>query len=190
MASFLNPQVYAKGKAGKGRSGDLVLTMEWENLSQLNAFRLGMLQGSNAREFNRVLGIATLNAARKMRKPVQAAAPVAALPHNGRAPGTLKASVTARGARYNRPAALVGISPGKRGRSGAWYRNMVTSGVPQPRTAKNGGNRGTIAANDFVRKVTSQMSVQADALRSMNDTVLAYLNGKLPLRASKWKRKG
>ena len=215
----------------QGKNG-LVVQVAWENLGDYNAFRLGMLESGNPREFNRLLGIATLNAARTFLKPAKAAAPVwngansqASAASRARNPkrtgGTLRKGIVARRGKLDRPSALIGISLGGRGRTGAWYRNMVVSGHvdrgattsgrtpviapwsafssptgPYPvapiRPTGSSAGGGRTPGNDFLRRVTDRQNLRAAAVDTLNNTVLAYLNGKLGrLQTAKpWKRKG
>ena len=214
----------------QGKNG-LTVNVEWENVGDFNAFRLGMLQGGNSREFNRLLGIATLNAARTFLKPAKAEAPVwggansqASAASRTRNPkrtgGTLRKGIVARRGKLDRPSALIGISLGGRGRTGAWYRNMVVSGHVD-RGATTGGKGGVIApwsafssptgpypvapirpkanggggrtpGNDFLRRVTDRANLRAAAVDTLNKTILAYLNGKLGRLQTntRWQRKG
>lgn len=212
---------------GKANNG-LVVDVRWENLGTYDAFRLGLLEGGNPREFNRVLGIATLNAARTFIKPVRAEAPVwggansqasaaSRASNPKRTGGTLRKGVVARRGKLDRPSAVVGISLGGAGRTGAWYRNMVVSGhkargatVSSRRPAvapwsafagptnpvaaspiATGGGQPT-RGNDFVRRVTDKQNLRLSAVDTLNKTILAYLNGKLGKlqTATPWKRKG
>jgi len=214
----------------QGKNG-LVVQVNWENLGDYNSFKLGMLESGNPREFNRVLGIATLNAARTFLKPAKAEAPVwggansqATAASRARNPkrtgGTLRKGIVARRGKLDRPSALVGISLGGRGRTGAWYRNMVVSGHTDHGATK-GGSGGAIApwsafssptgpypvapirptgggggartpGNDFLRRVTDREGLRVAAVDTLNKTVLAYLNGKLGRLQTntRWQRKG
>ena len=96
-----------------------------KNYDQL---RLGFFKGSNPTAFKRLASFATLNAARTLKKPIKDAAP------RGET-GNLKKKITARKARFNRPAAVVGI---KGGRNGVFYGWLVVGGQGTRRTTKNG----------------------------------------------------
>jgi hypothetical protein len=214
----------------QGKNG-LTVNVQWEDLGDYNAFRLGILQGGNTREFNRLLGIATLNAARTFLKPAKAEAPVwagansqASAASRARNPkrtgGTLRKGIVARRGKLDRPSALVGISLGGRGRTGAWYRNMVVSGHADrgassggrsnviapwsafasptgpypvaPARPTGGGGGGRTPGNDFLRRVTDRANLRAAAVDTLNKTILAYLNGKLGRLQTntRWQRKG
>ena len=95
------------------------------NFDQL---RLGFLKGSNPSAFKRLASFATLNAARTLQKPMRDKAPRGAT-------GNLRKKVLARKARFNNPAAVVGI---KGGRKGVFYGYLVVGGQGQRRTTPNG----------------------------------------------------
>jgi hypothetical protein len=152
-----------------------------QSLKGFDDLRLGFLEASNPRKFNTMLQLATLNAARTMVKPVKAKAPVRT--------GRLKGAVAARKAKFNRPAAVVGVKAGKsRGdQQGAWYRWFVVSGTSGTRTTKARGKVSVkpVAARDFVKQAVTDASVQAKAMDTVNKTVMAFLDGVIKYRGRK-----
>jgi hypothetical protein len=177
------------------RSGLVYLTEG--SLRDVDEFRLGFLESSNPRKFRAMLQMATLNAARTMVKPVKAKAPVRT--------GRLRGAVAARKAKFNNPAAVVGIKAGAtRGDSkGAWYRWFVVSGhrtrgtgraperitwaqaaagaaLPQRRS-------GFVPARNFVYDATSDSGVRARAEEVLAKTVRAWLDGAIKYKARKAK---
>ena len=90
--------------------------------------RIGFLKGSNPSAFKRLMTFATLNAARTLQKPMKDAAPKGET-------GNLQKQVKARKARFNNPAAVVGI---KGGRNGVFYGWLVVGGTGSRRSTKNG----------------------------------------------------
>jgi hypothetical protein len=152
--------------------------------------RIGYLEVSDPAKFKRMLQIATLNAAQSMSRPVRAAAPIGDGRHH--AAGRLRGAVAARKAKYDKPAALVGIKAGaSRGDiKGAWYRWFVVSGtkntrVTESRDYRTGTIRKTtwsvrgIKANDFVRRTVTRGDVVEKATAAMRNTVMAFLDGTL-----------
>ena len=166
------------------------------SLRDIDEFKIGFLESSNPRKFRAMLQMATLNAARTMVKPVKAKAPVRT--------GRLRGAVAARKAKFNNPAAVVGIKAGaSRGDSkGAWYRWFVVSGhrtrgagrAPERITwaqAAAGvalparGNRGFVPARNFVYDATSDSAVRARAEEVLAKTVRAWLDGAIKYKARK-----
>lgn len=129
--------------------------------------RLGFLKGSNPSAFKRLMTFATLNAARTLQKPMRDKAPRGAT-------GNLRKKVLARKARFNNPAAVVGI---KGGRKGVFYGWLVVGGTGNRRTTPNGtfAVKG-VAARPFVEQVVKQRSNIDRAVESYSKTVAAYLN--------------
>lgn len=179
--------------------------LDYSSLREIDAFKLGFLQASDKRKFNSLLGRATLNAARTMVKPVRAAAP--------KRTGRLRAAVAARPARFNRPAAVVGIRAGKSRQDprGAWYRWFVVSGhdatgraktqqQPKPtgwaaiaagqvpQRSAGGRTPRRVPANDFVRDTTTKPDVQARAVDTIAKTISAYFAGEFKLRVGRGKK--
>lgn len=129
--------------------------------------RLGFLKGSNPSAFKRLMSFATLNAARTMQKPMREKAPRGAT-------GNLRKKVLARKARFNNPAAVVGI---KGGRKGVFYGWLVVGGSGTRRTTPNGtfAVKG-VRARPFVDQVVKQRSNIDRAVESYSKTVAAYFN--------------
>lgn len=129
--------------------------------------RLGFLKGSNPSAFKRLASFATLNAARTLQKPMRDKAP------KGQT-GKLRKKVLARKARFNNPAAVVGI---KGGRNGVFYGWLVVGGVGQRRTTPNGtfAVKG-VQKRPFVDEVVKQRSNIDRAVESYSKTVAAFFN--------------
>lgn len=149
-----------------------------QSLKATDELRLGFLEASNPRKFKAMLQLATLNAASTMVKPVKAGAPVRT--------GRLKKAVAARKAKFDRPAAVVGVRAGKsRGdMNGAWYRWFVVSGTSGTRNTKAQGKVQVkaIRGRDFVKQATTEPSNQARAIEVLNKTVQAFLDGRIKYR--------
>lgn len=135
-----------------------------KNYDQL---RIGFLKGSNPSAFKRLGTFATLNAARTLQKPMRDKAP------RGET-GRLKKKVLARKARFNNPAAVVGI---KGGRNGVFYGWLVVGGVGAQRTTKNGifSVKG-VKSRPFVDQVVKQRSNINRAVESYSKTYAAFYN--------------
>lgn len=175
------------------RSGLVYLTAG--SLRDVDEFRLGFLESSNPRKFRAMLQIATLNAARTMVKPVKAKAPVRT--------GRLRGAVAARKAKFNGPAAVVGVKAGAtRGDAqGAWYRWFIVSGhrtrgtgrAPERITwaqAAAGAalpkrRSGFVPARNFVYDATNDSGVRARAEEVLAKTVRAWLDGAIKYKARK-----
>ena len=145
-------------------SGVILQATADRNFDQL---RLGFLKGSNPSAFKRLMSFAALNAARTLQKPMKDAAPKGET-------GRLKKQVKARKARFNNPAAVVGI---KGGRKGAFYGWLVVSGTGQRRTTANGtfSVKG-VKARPFIDEVVKKPANMSRALESYSKTVAAYFN--------------
>lgn len=158
---------------------DASLTLSFTPDQQYENLRLGFLEGSNPAAFKRLLNIAALNAARTMVNPMRAEAPVGRTTKN---PGRLRKAVTARRARFNTPAAVVGPRAGRnRGATsgGAWYRWFVTSGISGVRQTKNGPKAvKAVPANPFVMRIAKNATHQARAVESYAKTVEAFFNNE------------
>jgi hypothetical protein len=129
--------------------------------------RLGFLKGSNPTAFKRLLNFAALNAARTLKKPIQDAAP------RGET-GKLKKSIKARGVRYNKPAAVVGI---KGGRNGVYYGWLVVKGIGSRRRTENGTfTVKAVRPRAFVDQVVKKKSNLDRAVESYSKTVAAFFN--------------
>ena len=134
------------------------------NFDQL---RLGFLKGSNPSAFKRLASFATLNAARTLQKPMRDKAPKGAT-------GKLRKKVLARRARFNNPAAVVGI---KAGRNGVFYGYLVVGGQGTRRTTPNGTFvvKG-VQGRPFVDQVVKQRTNNDRAVESYTKTVAAFFN--------------
>lgn len=136
--------------------------------SNYDQLRLGFLKGSNPTAFKRLMNFATLNAVRTLKKPIQDGAPRGTT-------GRLKKSITARGARYNKPAAVVGIKGGRS--NGVFYGWLVVKGIGNRRTTQNGTFRVKgVKARPFVDQVVKQRSNIDRAVESYSKTVAAFFN--------------
>ena len=155
------------------------LTMSFTPDQAYENLRLGFLEGSNPAVFKRLLNVAALNAARTMVNPMRAEAPVGRTTEN---PGRLRRAVTARRARFNTPAAVVGPRAGRNragANGGAWYRWFVTSGISGVRQTKNGPKAvKPVPANPFVMRVAKNSTHQARAVESYAKTVEAFFNNQ------------
>lgn len=142
--------------------------------------RLGFLKGSNPTAFKRLMSFATLNAARTLQKPMRDKAPRGAT-------GNLRKKVLARKARFNNPAAVVGI---KGGRKGVFYGWLVVGGQGTRRTTPNGTfTVKGVKPNRFVDEVVKKRSNIDRAVESYSKTVAAFFNDE-PFRKTilKFKR--
>lgn len=129
--------------------------------------RLGFLKGSNPTAFKRLMTFATLNAARTLQKPIREKAPRGAT-------GNLRKKVLARKARFNNPAAVVGI---KGGRKGVFYGWLVVGGQGTRRTTPNGTfTVKGVKPNRFVDEVVKKQSNIDRAVESYSKTVAAFFN--------------
>ena len=153
------------------------LTISFNVDSNYEQLRLGFLAGANPGAYKRLLSIGTLNAARTMVAPMRAEAPIG---RTTKTPGRLRKAVTARRARFNTPAAVVGPRAGRSragGSGGAWYRWFVTSGISGVRRTKN-GVKGVkaVPANPFVTRVSKNEGRQKTAMEAMSKTVESFFN--------------
>jgi hypothetical protein len=159
------------------RSGVILEATADRNFDQL---RLGFLKGSNPSAFKRLMTFAALNAARTLQKPMRDKAPKGAT-------GKLRKKILARKARFNNPAAVVGI---KGGRNGVFYGYLVVGGAGTRRTTPNGTFvvKG-VAPRPFVDQVVKQRSNIDRAVESYSKTVSAFFNDE-PFRKTilKFKR--
>jgi hypothetical protein len=159
------------------RSGVILEAKADRNFDQL---RLGFLKGSNPSAFKRLMTFAALNAARTLQKPMRDKAPKGAT-------GKLRKKILARKARFNNPAAVVGI---KGGRNGVFYGYLVVGGAGTRRTTQNGTFvvKG-VAPRPFVDQVVKQRSNIDRAVESYSKTVSAFFNDE-PFRKTilKFKR--
>lgn len=156
------------------------LTVSFNTDSNYNQLQLGFLEGANPSAYKRLLSIASLNAARTMVAPMRAEAPVGKTTKN---PGRLRKSVTARRARFNTPAAVVGPRAGRNragANGGAWYRWFVTSGISGVRQTKSGPKAvKAVPANPFVTRVSKNPTHQSRALEAYAKTVESFFNNSV-----------
>ena len=171
------------------------ITIAPGSLSTIAEYQLGFLESSDPRKFNKIMQQATLKAARTMVAPVKRESP--------RRTGRLRGEVAARKAKYNTPAAVVGVKAGKsRGDArGAWYRWFVISGhetrgqTKQGRaptvtwaqaaageSAPNRAGKRRIPANPFVERATQKPEVQQAAMDTITKTINDYLTDTIKPR--------
>jgi hypothetical protein len=159
------------------RSGVILEATADQNFDQL---RLGFLKGSNPSAFKRLMTFAALNAARTLQKPMRDKAPKGAT-------GKLRKKILARKARFNNPAAVVGI---KGGRNGVFYGWLVVGGTGNRRTTVNGTFAvKPVQKRPFIDEVVKQRSNIDRAVESYSKTVAAFFNDE-PFRKTilKFKR--
>lgn len=167
------------------------ITVANSSLSDIAQLKIGFMESSNPREFNKMMQQATLKAARTMVAPVKRESP--------RRTGRLRGAVAARRAKYNTPAAVVGVKAGKtRGDAkGAWYRWFVISGhevrganrktanagpvtwaqAAQGESAPKAKAQRRIPANPFVERATQKPEVRQRAMDTIAQTINDYLMG-------------
>lgn len=149
------------------------LVLQIKTDSAYDNLRLGFLQADNPAAFKRLNSIATLNAARKILPPMKQAAPTG---QTTEFPGRLKKNVKARGVRFNKPGAVVGI---KRGKSDAWYAWFVTAGRSGQRRTKNGiVPVRAVPARPFVSDTIKRGGIIESAMEAYSATVEKFLNDK------------
>jgi hypothetical protein len=143
------------------------IVVEGQFESSYDQLRLGFLKGSNPSAFKRLMSFATLNAARTLQKPMRDKAPKGET-------GKLRKKIVARRAKFNNPAAVVGI---KGGRNGVFYGWLVVGGAGTRRTTANGTFvvKG-VKPRPFVDQVVKQRSNIDRAVESYSKTVAAFLN--------------
>lgn len=153
-------------------SGGIVVQGKFDR--NYDELRLGFLKGSNPSAFKRLATFATLNAARTLQKPMRDKAPRGAT-------GKLQKKVLARKARFNNPAAVVGI---KGGRNGVFYGYLVIGGQGTRRTTANGTFvvKG-VKPRPFIDQVVRQRSNTDRAVESYSKTVAAFFNDE-PFRST------
>jgi hypothetical protein len=129
--------------------------------------RIGFLKGSNPSAFKRLMTFATLNAARTLQKPIKEKAPKGET-------GNLQKQIKARKARFNNPAAVVGI---KGGRNGVFYGWLVVGGTGNRRTTQNGTFAvKPVKARPFVADVVKRKTNMDRAVESYSKTIAAFFN--------------
>ena len=132
---------------------------------------IGFYQASNPSGFKRMQSFAALNAARTMLRPMKQAAP------RGRTtetPGKLQKNIKARGVRFNKPGAVVGI---KGGRSGVFYGWFVVEGRGPVRRTRSGPVSVTpVAARPFVSDTVRKSGTIERAMEAFSATTEKFLN--------------
>lgn len=132
---------------------------------------IGFYQASNPSGFKRMQSFAALNAARTMLKPMKQAAPRGRTTDN---PGKLQKNIKARGVRFNKPGAVVGIKGGK---SGVFYGWFVVEGRGAVRRTKQGPVAVTpVAARPFVSDTVKRSGTIERAMEAFSATVEKFLN--------------
>jgi hypothetical protein len=133
--------------------------------------RIGFYQASNPSGFKRMQSFAALNAARTMLKPMQQAAPKGRTTER---PGKLAKNVKARGVRFNKPGAVVGI---KGGRSGVFYGWFVVEGRGGVRRTKSGSFAvRPVRARPFVSDTVKKAGTIERAMEAFSATTEKFLN--------------
>lgn len=147
------------------------LVLQIKTDKNFDDLRIGFYQASNPSGFKRMQSFAALNAARTMLKPMKQAAPRGETTRN---PGKLQKNVKARGVRFNKPGAVVGI---KGGRSGVFYGWFVVEGRSGVRRTKQGLVSVTpVAARPFVSETVRKAGTIDRAMESFSATVEKFLN--------------
>jgi hypothetical protein len=114
---------------------------------------------------------AALNAARTMLKPMKQAAPKGETTER---PGRLQKNVKARGVRFNKPGAVVGI---KGGRTGVFYGWFVVEGRSGVRRTKSGSVAvRPVAARPFVSDTVKKGGTIERAMEAFSATTEKFLN--------------
>jgi hypothetical protein len=133
--------------------------------------RIGFYQASNPSGFKRMQSFAALNAARTMLNPMKQAAPKGKTTER---PGLLQKNVKARGVRFNKPGAVVGI---KGGRSGVFYGWFVVEGRSGVRRTKSGSVAvRPVAARPFVSDTVKKAGTIEKAMEAFSATTEKFLN--------------
>jgi len=147
------------------------LVLEVKTDRAYDSLRLGFLKADNPSAFKRLSSFATLNAARTLQKPMQQEAPRGDTTRN---PGRLRKNIKARGVRFNKPGAVVGI---KGGRTGVFYGWFVTSGRGSVRQTKDGPKAVTpVAGRPFVTQTVQRSGMLEKAMEAFSATVEKFLN--------------
>ena len=132
---------------------------------------IGFYQASNPSGFKRMQSFAALNAARTMLKPMKQSAPRGRTTEN---PGKLQKNIKARGVRFNKPGAVVGI---KGGRSGVFYGWFVVEGRGPVRRTRSGPVSVTpVAARPFVSDTVRKSGTIERAMEAFSATTEKFLN--------------
>ena len=147
------------------------LVLQIKTDKNFDDLRIGFYQASNPSGFKRMQSFAALNAARTMLKPMKQAAPKGDTTER---PGRLQKAVKARGVRFNKPGAVVGI---KGGRSGVFYGWFVVEGRGGVRRTKQGPVSGKpVAARPFVSDISKKSTNIERAMEAFSATTEKFLN--------------
>jgi hypothetical protein len=132
---------------------------------------LGFYAANNPSGFKRMQSIAALNAARTILKPMKQAAPKGDTTER---PGRLQKAVKARGVRFNKPGAVVGI---KGGRGGVFYGWFVVEGRGGVRRTKHGSvSVKAVPARPFVSDTIKKSGTIERAMEAFSATTEKFLN--------------
>jgi len=102
-----------------GNKSDFAIKIEGDT-----SLRLAIAANGNTKAIDKAIQTAAIKAAQPIAKVAKSKAPVLT--------GRLKRAIKAKKARYDRPGAIATINPGKsrKDMGGAYYRYIVTSGIP------------------------------------------------------------
>jgi len=147
------------------------LVLQIKTDKNFDDLRIGFYQASNPSGFKRMQSFAALNAARTMLKPMKQAAPRG---DTTESPGKLQKNVKARGVRFNKPGAVVGI---KGGRSGVFYGWFVVAGRGAVRRTNSGAVPvRPVAARPFVTDTVKRLGTIERAMEAFSATTEKFLN--------------
>jgi len=147
------------------------LVLQIKTDKNFDDLRIGFYQASNPSGFKRMQSFAALNAARTMLRPMKQAAPKG---DTTRTPGKLQKAVKARGVRFNKPGAVVGI---KGGRTGVFYGWFVVEGRGGVRRTKAGSvSVRPVAARPFVSDTVKKSGNIERAMEAFSATTEKFLN--------------
>jgi hypothetical protein len=147
------------------------LVLEIQTDKAFDDLLIGFYQANNPSGFKRMQSIAALNAARTMLTPMRQAAPRG---ETTAKPGRLQKNVKARGVRFNKPGAVVGI---KGGRSGVFYGWFVVEGRGGVRRTKQGPVSVTpVRARPFVSDTVKKAGTIERAMEAFSATTEKFLN--------------
>ncbi|CAB5223822.1 hypothetical protein UFOVP394_6 [uncultured Caudovirales phage] len=147
------------------------LVLQIKTDKNFDDLRIGFYQASNPSGFKRMQSFAALNAARTMLRPMKQAAPKG---DTTRTPGKLQKAVKARGVRFNKPGAVVGI---KGGRTGVFYGWFVVEGRGGVRRTKSGAvSVRPVAARPFVSDTVKKGGNIERAMEGFSATTEKFLN--------------
>ena len=147
------------------------LVLQIKTDKNFDDLRIGFYEASNPSGFKRMQSFAALNAARTMLKPMKSAAPKGTTTTHS---GKLQKAVKARGVRFNKPGAVVGI---KGGRTGVFYGWFVVEGRGGVRRTKSGPVAGqSVAARPFVSDTVKKGGTIDKAMEAFSATTEKFLN--------------